>query len=300
MMSSLVYVVIYACAAVFAAGCVIRAIRYARMPMHLRWELYPVPHEPPDRAAHGGSYFEQLDWWTRPRHTCLFGEIKAMLAEIVLLKGVWEHNRKLWFRSFPFHFGIYLVTAAAGLLAVSAVWDLEWLHYVYLAAGALGTASLAGGAGALLVRRLRDPEVRPYTTAGDVIHLAAFVVTFAVLAAGYLLRPDTLSLRRLTHGILTFDGTIEIPPVLAAGLILAALLAAYIPMTQMSHFIGKYFTYHSVRWDDEPSARGGPLETKLAGYLGYRPAWSAPHIVADGTKTWADIAATNPARQEKK
>jgi hypothetical protein len=117
-MTAFVYVVIYACAAIFAAGCIVRAVRYARLPLHLRWELYPVPHEAPDRAAHGGSYFEQLDWWMKPPESNFFGELAAMLPEIVFLKGVWEHNRRLWFRV-PIHLASTCSPAGA-LLALSA------------------------------------------------------------------------------------------------------------------------------------------------------------------------------------
>ncbi|MGA2324978.1 MAG: respiratory nitrate reductase subunit gamma [Bryobacteraceae bacterium] len=310
-MTSLLYGIIYACALVFAAGCILRALRYARMPLHLRWELYPVPHEAPERAAHGGSYFEQLDWWTQPRDSNFLGEIVAMLAEIVLLKGVWAHNRKLWFRSFPFHFGLYLLAATAGLLALSALLNLVaptampgsfgvGLHYLYAFTGVLGVVLAIAGAAGLLFRRLTDSEVKVYTTPGDVFNLLAFVVTLGLLGAGYLLRPSTLSLRGIAEGILRFDTALEIPGLLAAGLVMAALLAAYIPMTQMSHFIGKYFTYHSVRWDDRPNLRDGALERKVAECVRYRPTWSAAHIGADGSKTWADIATTNPAQQVKK
>jgi len=52
--------------AAFVLGCAFKALRYATMPAHLRWELYPVAHEM-GRASYGGSYFEEVDWWTRPR-----------------------------------------------------------------------------------------------------------------------------------------------------------------------------------------------------------------------------------------
>jgi nitrate reductase gamma subunit len=43
----------------------IKVVKVAHMPKPLRWELYPVPHE----LAHkyGGSYYEELEWWTKPR-----------------------------------------------------------------------------------------------------------------------------------------------------------------------------------------------------------------------------------------
>ena len=56
---------------VFVLGCAWRAYRYASAPEHLRWDLYPVAHEP---NTHGGSYLEEKDWWTKPRPTTLVGE----------------------------------------------------------------------------------------------------------------------------------------------------------------------------------------------------------------------------------
>jgi nitrate reductase gamma subunit len=229
-----------------------------------------------------------------------------MLSEIVFVKGVWEHNRKLWYRSFPFHFGLYLIASAAGLLLVSAALSLaiptavagnvgHSLHMVYTLSGAGGAVLAFAGALGLLIRRLTDPEVRPYTTPGDVFNLAAFLVTLALLVAAY---PTAPSLRDVVRGVLTFDRSQEIPGLLAASLIMAALLAAYIPMTQMSHFVGKYFTYHSVRWNDQPNRPA--LERKVKECLGYRPSWSASHVGTDGAKTWVDVALSNPAQQVKK
>jgi hypothetical protein len=68
----------------------------------------------------------------------------------------------------------------------------------------------------------------------------------------------------------------------------------------MSHFIGKYFTWHSVRWDDKRNERGGTMESKMAAALNYRPTWAAPHIDADGKKNWAEIATSNPAEEVRK
>jgi hypothetical protein len=71
-------------------------------------------------------------------------------------------------------------------------------------------------------------------------------------------------------------------------------------MTHMSHFIGKYFTYHAVRWDDRPNLKGSELARRVAEYLTYRPRWAARHVGADGTRTWADITSANPARGGRK
>ena len=45
MSGSILIVVSYALLAIFALAFVVRAVRIARLPVHLRWELAPVPHE---------------------------------------------------------------------------------------------------------------------------------------------------------------------------------------------------------------------------------------------------------------
>jgi nitrate reductase gamma subunit len=100
-------------------------------------------------------------------------------------------------------------------------------------------------------------------------------------------------------GLLTWDTNVRVPGLLGVGLAAAALLLAYVPFTHMSHFIGKWFTYHAVRWDDEVNQRDGAMQRRLAAYLAYRPTWSAPHVKADGVRTWSDIVAVNPTDKTK-
>ena len=305
-MTALIYVVLVLSVVVFVAATVARAVMYARMPLHLRWELYPVPHEAPDRAAHGGSYFEQGDWWTHKERRNLAGELGAMVPEMLFLKALREFNLALWYRSFPFHFGLYLLIATVVLVLGAAVAILtvpaamagalgSVLSVAYRVTGVAGVTLALVGAVGLLHRRLTDETLRTYNTAGDIFNLSWFLVAFGVLAAGYALRPaGAPSTPALIAGLLTWDTTLEIPGLFAAGLLLSAVLAAYIPFTHMSHFVGKYFTYHAVRWDDAVNRRGGAIEHTLAEYLTYRPTWAAPHVKADGTKTWADVVTTNP------
>jgi nitrate reductase gamma subunit len=306
------YVVCYASLLVFLVACVVRAVAYARYPIHLRWELYPVPHEARHRVGHGGSYFEDVDWWTKKKESNLTGEMGAMIPEMLFLKALFEHNRPMWFRSFPFHFGLYLLIGAAGILFASAILGFLIpvamagtlglvLHFAYTAFGMAGAALAVIGALGLLHSRLTDPKLKTYTVAGDIFNLLFFLVAFGVLIAGTLSRgPEEAGFLELTRGLLTFDTQPQISALFGAGLVLCALLAAYIPLTHMSHFIGKYFTYHSVRWNDQVNLRGGEIEAKLAEYLTYKPTWSAPHVMADGSKTWAEVATTNPAQGTKK
>lgn len=311
-MTAILYVLVYLGIVVFLAASVARAMTYARQPLHLRWELYPVPHEDPARVGHGGSYFEESDWWTKPSRFNLIGEAKVMVPEILFLKGLWEFNRPLWYRSFPFHFGLYLLIGSVALLALGAVLALlapsvmagslgVVLTSLYSLCGAVGAGMAVAGAFGLLLRRLRDPALRNYTATGDLFNLLFFIVALGLLIVGYAVRgPDYPGTLALATGLLTFNTSVQIPGLLAVSLMLCSLLVAYIPLTHMAHFVAKYFTYHSIRWDDMPMAKAEAMGKKLAEYLTFRPSWSAPHVGADGSKTWADIATTNPFSEERK
>ena len=223
-----------------------------------------------------------------------------MVPEIAFLKGLWEFNRPMWYVSYPFHLGLYLLIAAGALAIASAILTPPGADFVRPLAVACGTAgAILGSLGAigLLARRLTHRELRIYNTAGDIFNLLFFVATLGLLLAGYWIRPaGSPGPVAILRGIVSWDTTLQFPAVLSCGLVAGAILAAYIPMTHMSHFIAKYFTYHTVRWDERANVPGGSIERKMAEYLMYRPNWSAPHVGANGERTWVDIATTNPAR----
>ncbi|MFB3820276.1 MAG: hypothetical protein ACE147_21675 [Candidatus Methylomirabilales bacterium] len=162
----------------------------------------------------------------------------------------------------------------------------------------LGLALL--GALGLLLRRLTDEALAPYTTGADILHLAWFISALGCLLAGALARgPEHASALAVAQAVLEFRPVPPLPAPLLAGVALSAPLLAYIPFSHMAHFIGKYFLYHAVRWDDRPLLPGDPLAVKLAEYLAYRPTWAAAHVGADGRRTWADVAASGPAQGAK-
>jgi len=315
---SALLVVSYVSLVVFVGAVACRAVKLARLPVHLRWELYPVAHEK-GRASYGGSYLEEPDWWAKPRRSSLAGELKVMIPEILLLAGVWEHNRGHWFRSFPFHFGLYLSAALVVLLVIGGMAVAAGVD-VSLAGGTLGRALhhltyLVGyaalslgliGAAALLARRVFEEDYREYTKKIDFLNLAFFVATFGVaLAAHAVADPHFLVLRAYFTCLVTFDlsatGVDFASPagLIAAEIILASLLLAYIPLTHMSHFFTKWFTYHDVRWSDEPNLPGGKIERQIGRMLQYPVSWSAPHIRGDGEKNWAEVATSDVEEKQE-
>jgi len=296
----------YCGVAIFLVAVVVRFLTWSNMPMHVRWELYPVAHEGGGRAAYGGSYLENSDWWTKDREVSLFGEVKVMVPEIMFLVALKEHNRKLWTRSFPFHFGLYLVATCTVLM---------------IAAGVLGVVvpgAMAGGLGAVfralipvtgyaglvlglvgavgLLHRRRSKPLRDYTAPMDVINLVFFFVVFGfALATALVVDRDFSIVSEFVTNLATFNvaalpgaGPAASLPLISA--ILLAALVAYIPLTHMSHFVGKYFAYHAIRWADEPNLQGGDQEPVIQELLNQPVSWSAPHIKGDGKKTWLDVA----------
>ncbi len=307
----------YLCFIIFVIAAGGRIYRQKTLPMHVRWELYPVKHEAGEKAKYGGSYMEEPNWWEKERHRSLWNEVKYMVPEILFLRGLWEENRKLWRVSFPFHFGLYLVMKTFGLLFIGALAMIfgasispeagVWASLIYYLTILLGFLSLTmGTVGAigLLARRLSDPELKGYSSPADFLNLILLLLFFGAGLLAWLFHDYSLDgARAYVYGLLTFGGKPAAPTgdrtVLGwLTIFWGSIVLAYIPLTHMAHMFMKYFMYHEIRWEDAPNIKGGKIEAAVLRNLGFKPTWAAPHIGADGRKTWADIAATTP--KEKK
>ena len=288
----------YALVAVFLLAFAIRTIRLARLPMHLRWELAPVPHEK-GKGHYGGSFFEEYEWWTKPREKSLVSELVYMFKEIVFLKGVHENNRRLWWFSFPFHFGMYLMIAAAPLLLLGAVLTATGTsaslgsvlgRAVTVLAGVGFALGAFGGLG-LLAIRVTDAKMRAVTTPAALFNLILLLAVFT--SGGYAaLNADGFAggmLGRLS-GLATASVAVDAPAATTVHIFLTLVFLAYLPFTPMMHFVAKYFTYHQVRWDDASMTPGSDMEKQVTGLLGQTVTWSGTHLGADGKKNWVDIA----------
>lgn len=304
------YIFSYLCAVIFLAAVACRVYRQLTLPVHVRWEIYPVQHEPAAKAAYGGSYMEGLNWWGKKRKRSTVNEVLYMAPEIGLMRGLWKENRSLWWFSFPFHLGLYLMLVVFVLLLLSAVLlllgfagdgaVLSIIKGFTIAAGWLGVVAGAAGSLGMLYRRLADRDLRVYATAADYFNLV-FILLFFVCAllTALLADPFFAAARLYIFGLLTAGAATSayapgqsVPGALT--IVLGSLLAAYIPLTHMSHMFMKFFLYHKVKWDDSPLTPGSPLESAVKKNLQYRPTWKAAHVDADGKKTWQDIASSAP------
>lgn len=224
-MTAFVFFLMYAGMLVFLIGCIRRVLQYTRTPLHLRWELYPVAHESPERVQHGGSYFEESEWWKKDQHSNLAGELSFMIPEMLFLRGLWEFNRKLWYRSFPFHFGLYLLIGAAILSGVGAILGGFAFGAALFAIARLcawsGLALTTVGGAALFWRRLTDPELRNYTGLGDLVNVGAFALACALVIFGKL-AGGMVPIGAFARALLTFDTSVKLPVMVAAGLMLGS------------------------------------------------------------------------------
>ncbi len=303
----LLHLVTYGAIITFLAVVAFRFIKISKMPMHLRWELYPVAHEAGEKAHYGGSQLEELDWWTKKKETSLVNELKHMIPEMTLLVALFEHNRKLWWRSFPFHFGLYILIGMIGLLGLGAILELMGVSvssgeqagmlgmavfYLTQAAALIGLTLATVGAAGLLNRRLFDPELKDYTSPVAVLNLLFFLVVLVLAWLTFIFVDTSFALTRdYIQSLITFNLSAETgSALLTAEIFLGVILMAYIPMTHMSHFFIKWFTYHKIRWDDENNEVGSEIEKKVMAQCGYPVTWAAPHLKADGKKNWVDIA----------
>ncbi len=287
-----------------------RVYKQKKFPLHLRWELYPVKHEPGEKAKYGGSYMEEVDWWQRERKKSLLNELKFMAPEILLLRGLRKENPRLWNVSFPLHLGLYLAIGTLFLLFLGAAamvfgrevapgkgLILSSLYYLTILVGFIALTSGTAGSVALLGRRMRTPELRNYSGVSDYLNLLLLMFFFLACLLAWLFHDHAFDgARTYMYSLLTFGrnpagATFEPTFLGRLAVIFSSVLIAYLPFTHMSHMFMKYFMYHSVKWEDAPNVNGGGMEPAILQNLGLKPTWAAPHVGADGNKAWADIAA---------
>jgi nitrate reductase gamma subunit len=291
------YITVYLGAVIFLITVVVRFMKIQNLPRQLRWELYPVAHED-ERVKHGGSYMEDLEWWKKPRVTSLVNELTMMIPEMLFLAALYEHNRKLWYRSFPFHFGLYLLIGAIVFLIVDGIFVaagvtgglytlVQYASQILAIAGLV--LALLGTLG-LIQHRLFDPDIKRFSSSEHIVNLMLFLVVSLVVGFAVITDPKLVTFRSFFHGLVTFHFVPVGSNLTLTSIILTALLIVYVPMTHMFHFVSKWFTYHKIRWDDEPNEIGSDIEKEIRKILSWPVTWSAEHINADGKKSWAELA----------
>jgi nitrate reductase gamma subunit len=284
-----------------------KIIKVARMPVHLRWELYPVPHER-GRAHYGGSKLEDTKWYEHEHKPDHLNEIKEMATEIVFLKAVWEFNRSLWIGTFPFHFGLYMTIVNMALLFIAGILKLNGFELLpgngsiaefgyYLIYSIAWVSSIIGVFGAirLMFSRVVDQGLRNHSSVSHYFNILFIGGIFFTIMLWLIFDPNFVStLTNFYASLITFSALPELHTIAVIHIIFVALFILYMPFTHMSHMYMKYFLYHYVRWEDHENKAGSTLSEKLGKQFAYPLTWSAAHIGADGKKNWGDVVAEIP------
>ncbi|MDR3588532.1 MAG: respiratory nitrate reductase subunit gamma [Negativicutes bacterium] len=295
----------YLAVLVFLAATVKKVLAIARMPRHLRWDLYPIAHEGP-----AGSIFQKVEFWKSPRPFSIVHELTEMAQEILLLKKTFLYNRRIWLFSFPMHVGFYLIIAWLGLIVAGSLTELAtgiiisgastifWaqiVNAVTLAVGIPGLVAGLYGTLGLLWIRYTDEDLKDYTSPVTFLNLYLLIALFAVgLAAWFAADPSFAVVRGYVASLVTFRPVAVGHPLMLLEIVLFGAFLMYLPFSRMLHFAAKYFFYHNIMWDDELVTPGSGLEKSISSCLGYQVEWGASHIKAHGS--WLEQATTNPTR----
>lgn len=306
-MTTLFYVLGYAAVAGFFCMAFLKIRAYVQSsPLHVRWELYPVPHEGV-KTVYGGSFMEEKDWWTKPRHVDHWGGIKALLTEVLFLHATFKHNFKLWQSSYPFHFGLYMLMGGT-IIVICAVFAqflgldpnggfMTFISNLISACVLVGSLCMIVGGVCLIQRRRNDDGLRRYTTPEHYFNLAVFIVFGILGLMAWATAPSYFDLARtFIRNLFTLTFTPLPNTFFTLHLLVGFFLLIWIPMTHMGHLFMKYFTYHDIRWGDEPTNYSETNKQKIVDALKYTVTWSAKHITPDGkSRSWVDVATSNPA-----
>ena len=279
-------------------------------PLHVRWEIYPVPHEGAAKSAYGGSFMEEKEWWNKPRHADHCYEALMMLKEILLLHATFEHNRPLWYRTYPFHFGMYMLMGGTIVVVLSVLLQMLgvsadggfmlFVGNVVNAMVLIGALGIVGGGVALILRRMNDAGLKAYTTNEHFLNLGSFVVFGIFTLLAWVFNPGGPSYFEQSctfiRNLLTFNFVALGSTWFTLNMLVGFLVLILIPTTNMKHLILKYFMYHDIRWGDTPTVYSEKNQRTINEMLQYNVTWSAEHINPNGqSKTWVDVATTNPA-----
>ncbi|WP_198001996.1 respiratory nitrate reductase subunit gamma [Archaeoglobus veneficus] len=207
----------YLTAIVLVLALLYRVLQWFTAPQHLPWELFPHPKT--------------------------FGEqIKELVTEITTLHSIYKNNRKIWFQSLLMHWGLYLL----GIWFVLLIFNVQFSYYI----GVIGAAAVAVGALLLLVVRITNSELRAISEFVEYFNL---LLLLAISTLGLYTNFFGMWFREYLLSLVSFAPKYELvsSPSLLLTLLLVQFFVICLPLSRMAHFVGKYFTYHKVKWGEE-------------------------------------------------
>ena len=274
-----VTVIFYGSIVFCVIASVVRIVRYANAPLHLRWELY-----------RGSSVYELSDWWTKT-HIGFKDKLKSVVLDILSLREYYHRNRGFWYVLYIFHIGLYLLVLWHIWLFVGAVtidieaaplWGLVW-------GGVASGLVFIGGAG-ILIKRITDEKLKVYYPRIHYFKWAFILITLAgaFYSVQFFFGASMPAVMEYVKSQLSFELEHKLHPPLVPALHVLFLSPwlIYLPLGHIMQLFFRY--YHELRWDHVPNLRGSDIERRVKKLLSQPVTWSASHIQSG--KRWSEVA----------
>lgn len=247
-----------ACASVFVAGIAWRV---------LAWAKSPVPFRIPLTAGQQHSFK-----WLRPSRfdnpATTAGAVGRMALEVLLFRSLFRHVKTelapagrllfregtaLWLAALAFHYSLLVIVVRHLRLVmqpvpgfVTALASADGFFQLGVPAVYLTDVTLAVALGYLLVRRLREPDLRYLSLPADYLPvvLLAGIATTGILMR-YFVRVDVVAVKELTMSLVTLTRpkvSASLHPLVFAHLALVSALVASFPFTKLVHMAGIFLS----------------------------------------------------------
>lgn len=309
-MGTLIIVLTYVAYLIITVLYTVKVVGWLRQPPHIRWDLYPVIHE--EHYRYGGSYYEQPEWWTKPRPKNFLRSLWYSLKDNFTMGEYYKRNRTYWYFLLPWHLGfIFIITfhILCFFAAVAMVAGLEIaagspavagriFYYILLLTGGFAFVSGTFGCIGMPIIRLVDRGLRTYAMPMNYFNYLFFFIVYASGLIDWLIWDPTLAeYRSYWVGLITLTPP-ELHPMTIAHIVLFDLFLIYLPFTRSTHYITRILANFFIRWDDEPNLPGSRMEKKINALLGQKISWAGKHIPTG--KSWVEAATESGLVEAKK
>ncbi|GAB6182304.1 respiratory nitrate reductase subunit gamma [Thermodesulfovibrio hydrogeniphilus] len=270
---------------ILIAGVIFKFYQISKMPLNVRWEIYPVPHGKKD----GGSYLEETDWISKEHKKNTIAEITEPLKEIFYLHRVKKFNTYgLWLWSMALHWGLWLMFLWIFFIIIAQFtesFNLSNFAFVPYFAYFLGIIGSTG----LILKRLLNRELKLYTSGIDYFNLFFLL---SIFSTGFLMATKENFVNEnfaYVNGIANLNLALsEISIITIIHFVLFEIFLIYIPFSRFFHGPVKFFTFHKILWNDEYQKKASSEERKIMQQLNSKVKWAGPHILPE--QSWLDNA----------
>jgi nitrate reductase gamma subunit len=309
-MGTMIIVLTYVAYVFIVMAYTVKVVKWLRLPPHIRWDLYPVIHE--EHYRYGGSYYEQPEWWAKPRPKNRWRSFLYSMKDNFYMGEYYKRNPLYWLFLLPWHLGfIFIITfhILCCFAAVAMVGGLEIgaasghfagkaFYYLLLATGAIAFVTGTFGSIGMAIIRMADRSLRSYAMPMNFFNYLFFLIVYGSgLFAWLALDPTLDEYRTYWLGLITLSPP-HLHPMTLLHIVLFDIFLIYLPFTRSTHYITRILAYYFIRWDDEPNLRGSRLERQIIDLLGRKVSWEGPHIAAG--KSWAEVATASGLQETKK